>query len=260
MGGTNPKELKNLGAPNNDNLQTFPGLHAKVYLSEAGGVVCSANASNNGVGFLGETPNLLEAGIFVDAQTRTLQDACKWFEKIWGDKNSSKVDHTLLHFASVTWAARARKPIKSSNFISRAAEGTESDNAWGFVFTNTALTKKDTEEARKRNNDEKCELDYYSDFGEQDIKRWPLQFYDVHLSKGKISVGARNSLGRGTPPKRLKSIVLASIVEKPKLELSDSDRSIANEIFERLEPQHALLFSTAAELRKHLREIRKLPS
>ncbi len=54
MASTNPKELKKLNAPKNKNIRHIKALHTKVYLSKKGVVVCSANASENGVGFVGE--------------------------------------------------------------------------------------------------------------------------------------------------------------------------------------------------------------
>lgn len=70
MGGTNPSELEALGAPKNKNLRHLPGLHAKVYLSHDGLITGSANASNNGIGFI-EVARLLEAGTFHPPESET---------------------------------------------------------------------------------------------------------------------------------------------------------------------------------------------
>ncbi|MDE2116075.1 MAG: phospholipase D family protein, partial [Hyphomicrobiales bacterium] len=45
MGSTSPNELEALRAPNNPNLRYLNGLHAKVYISDKGSVVTSANMS-----------------------------------------------------------------------------------------------------------------------------------------------------------------------------------------------------------------------
>lgn len=50
LGGTSPNALRALGAPENDRLRYVPSLHAKVYISDRGAIVGSANASQNGVG------------------------------------------------------------------------------------------------------------------------------------------------------------------------------------------------------------------
>jgi hypothetical protein len=64
MGGNSQKSLKALGAPNNENLRVLDRLHAKVFWSPVGAVVCSANASANGIGSLGEPAGNLEAGVY----------------------------------------------------------------------------------------------------------------------------------------------------------------------------------------------------
>jgi hypothetical protein len=65
MGATFPPELKRLGAPHNDRLRYLNGLHAKVYISDAGAVVASANMSSNGLGFKDtRRAGLIEAGTF----------------------------------------------------------------------------------------------------------------------------------------------------------------------------------------------------
>lgn len=51
MQATTQAALIALGAPHNERLLHLDGLHAKVYLSRRGAVVCSANASSNGIGF-----------------------------------------------------------------------------------------------------------------------------------------------------------------------------------------------------------------
>ncbi len=58
MGGSNPKELRALGAPDNRRIKHLRGLHAKVYLSNKGLITNSANASNNGIGFFGSLHDL----------------------------------------------------------------------------------------------------------------------------------------------------------------------------------------------------------
>jgi hypothetical protein len=86
MGGTNPKELKELNAPDNKGLKHLPGLHAKVYISDQGLIICSANASNNGIGFL-DVPRLFEAGAFHEPGTNIYATAVRWFEGIWKKGN-----------------------------------------------------------------------------------------------------------------------------------------------------------------------------
>jgi hypothetical protein len=101
MGGSNPKELRALGAPANKGLRHLPGLHAKVYLSDLGLITGSANASNNGIGFL-ETPGLIEAATFHPPKTDPYRAASHWFEAIWGQAQA--VDEPALDRANTAWA------------------------------------------------------------------------------------------------------------------------------------------------------------
>src|SRR4029077_13895278 len=77
MGGSNPKELRNLGAPDDGRIKHLPGLHAKVYLSNRGLITSSANASNNGIGFL-VVARLVEAGTFHPPESEAYASASRW--------------------------------------------------------------------------------------------------------------------------------------------------------------------------------------
>lgn len=65
MGGTPKAALLEMGAPDNPKLLVRDGLHAKIYVSDRGAVIGSANASYNGLGLVpGASGRLVEAGIF----------------------------------------------------------------------------------------------------------------------------------------------------------------------------------------------------
>jgi hypothetical protein len=107
MGGSNPATLRALGAPNNPKIKYLDGLHAKVFLSEHGAVVGSANASNNGIGFLGEDAQLLEGGSFFTKESNAWQSITAWLDGIL--KNGSKqVDNKALNTAQCIWNSRNR--------------------------------------------------------------------------------------------------------------------------------------------------------
>lgn len=102
MGGTNPDELRKLGAPDNQNLRYIRDFHAKAYLSDNGTVVTSANASNNGIGFGGSGAGLIEAGYF----TTEIESIGDWFELQWSDAQSVN-KQTLIKCVEL-WEARKR--------------------------------------------------------------------------------------------------------------------------------------------------------
>lgn len=65
MRGTPKAALLEMGAPANPKLLVRDGLHAKIYVSDRGAVIGSANASDNGLGLVpGASGRLVEAGIF----------------------------------------------------------------------------------------------------------------------------------------------------------------------------------------------------
>lgn len=106
MGGTNPETLRALGAPKNPNLRVRNGLHAKVFLSSKGAIVGSANASNNGIGFMGGEAHLLEAGAYFSANSDTCGEIEKWLEKLSTEKMSEPLDNQALKSAQDAWSKR----------------------------------------------------------------------------------------------------------------------------------------------------------
>jgi hypothetical protein len=81
--GTNPYEveelIKYLG---NEKVKQMDSFHAKVYFSESGAVICSANLSTNGLELFNEPANQLEAGIFVENNGPEYNDVLKWYKSL----------------------------------------------------------------------------------------------------------------------------------------------------------------------------------
>ena len=71
--------LKRYGAPGNTGLRVLDGLHAKVFISRAGAVVGSANASANGIGFADRPARNREAGTFFPANSEGWHQAVAFF-------------------------------------------------------------------------------------------------------------------------------------------------------------------------------------
>src|SRR5262249_43782149 len=150
MGGSNPKELEALGAPKNKNLKHIQGLHAKTYLSDGGLIVCSANASNNGVGFV-NVPRLIEAGVFHPAQSEVYKSASRWFDAIW--ETAKPVDEGGLALARRSWPRGApgnqspppkRKPDPAS-LLDTVVDDPMRFGEVGFAFTTTTSNREDRE-------------------------------------------------------------------------------------------------------------------
>ncbi|WP_314374454.1 phospholipase D family protein [Sphingomonas paucimobilis] len=152
MGGTNPEELALLGAPDNPDLKHLRGLHAKLYLSSAGMVVTSANASNRGIGFV-EPAALTECGTFHRPDTTAFRKGAKWFDTIWG--KADMVDPEALATARAAWAKRPRHgaPKGTPSFappdtlLRRIAADPEGYRGIGVVFSSGEAGRKDVEQA-----------------------------------------------------------------------------------------------------------------
>ena len=202
MGGTNPLELEALGAPNNPKLVHLRGLHAKVYMSDLGLITASANASNNGIGFL-EVAGLVEAGTFHDAGSDVYKRAGKWFERIW--KRSSEIDPDALAAAKDAWRRRKAGARGSSDaddpksLIDQVMANPEAFRGVGFVFSSGTSTKEHREEAAAAliDNDDTLAVavlsrsarealsrwplgNMFSDWSTQDLSAWPQRFVCVH--------------------------------------------------------------------------------
>lgn len=99
MQGTPRAALEELDAPNNKRLRVRDGLHAKVFVSSHGAVVCSANGSDNGVGKVhGSGGNLIEAGVFCPPGTPIHGDSARFFEEQF--KNAHQIGNADLDRAA----------------------------------------------------------------------------------------------------------------------------------------------------------------
>lgn len=154
MGGTNPEELALLGAPYNPDLKHLGGLHAKLYLSSAGMVVTSANASNRGIGFV-EPAVLTECGTFHRPGTTAFRKGAEWFDTLWG--KAEMVDPEALATARAAWAKRPRHgapkgaPLTAppDTLLRRIAADPEGYRGIGVVFSTGEAGREDVEKAAK---------------------------------------------------------------------------------------------------------------
>lgn len=210
MGGTNPKELVALGAPDNERLKHLCGLHAKVYISDQGIIVCSANASNNGIGFL-QTPGLVEAGTFHSSTSAVYAAAATWFEEIW--ELADVVDELALGRAEEAWQHRSsnapsltRTPNPASLFDTVIANR-QRFRGVGFAFTTGSATVRQRDETALSvieddelnpvpllsANDQNAVSNWpvsnvFSEWPSEDIDRWPRRFVCVHRNgSGRLS-------------------------------------------------------------------------
>ena len=103
-GASNPEVVESLMDYYGDNIKISDTLHAKVYYTENGAIIGSANASANGLNFEGqEIMGWTEACLFIDDPI-ILQNTREWFNKIWSEgRNIGEKD---LKLAKKRWLTR----------------------------------------------------------------------------------------------------------------------------------------------------------
>jgi hypothetical protein len=80
-GACDPDEIKKMKDAGLE-IRSHRQLHAKVYFTETGAIVGSANASTNGLAMQGSFSAWREANILFD-DSATLKELRTWFDKIW---------------------------------------------------------------------------------------------------------------------------------------------------------------------------------
>lgn len=104
-GSTSPTALTALGAPTNPNLKHYSNLHSKIYLSDRGAVIGSANASAGGLHTMDRSSRMLEAGVYYDSVDSIWRQATAWFDQLF--ESSEAVDEDAVKLAQ----ARYRPPF-----------------------------------------------------------------------------------------------------------------------------------------------------
>ena len=224
MGGTNPVELEKLGVPKSRNIRHIEGLHAKVYLSDSGLVVTSANASENGVGFSQRSAKLTEAGSFAKAGSASWQAAGAWFEDQWS--TAEKITRDELDLATERWRRRQKFAPKLMDGERRLGKLGLLDNILlrpeifdGFEFV---LTTSRTDPAIIREAERKVSRALPEDDVRESGKRERLRGYDHFGGWGKtcddwpenfISVHQNDNGSFGQAGFRTPGIVIEVIVD-----------------------------------------------
>ncbi len=214
MGGTNPETIKQLGAPENPNLKHIEGLHAKVYISNSGCVIGSANASDNGVGFQNSAKHL-EAGVFHLPRSKVWEKARKWFEKTF--KVAKPLDAKAFDECERRWKNRLLAGGKAANLnalrnnwheskyggiIDMAISEPDLFHGVGIVICSGAITKakKDNLIAQSAGILKKTGGNYstminnwgdkpiFWEWDEETVKKWPREYIELHKPRNKWHV------------------------------------------------------------------------
>lgn len=110
-GATNPKEVEELiRLFGRDAVKAVSNLHAKVWLTDAGAIIGSSNASANGLGHEGtEKPvaGLVEANVRFPPLDRSMRDQWEaWFVRLWD--GGDEITKPMLNLAKKRWKERRR--------------------------------------------------------------------------------------------------------------------------------------------------------
>jgi hypothetical protein len=109
-GACNPKEVQDLlDLFGKTRVLAVDGLHAKLWLAEAGGVIGSSNASANGFGHEGdekEVTGLIEANLLIQPLGSTIErDWCRWFDaSVWA--RGKRITDNMMREAERRWRKR----------------------------------------------------------------------------------------------------------------------------------------------------------
>jgi hypothetical protein len=148
MGGTNPKVIRLLLL--NHSVKQSDLLHAKVYISDLGAVIGSANMSINGLGVEGNSgAKWEEAAIFTNDET-IIREVRSWFDNLETNEISaddleraqkkfdtrklvvSNEDVRALEFPVFTWWGHDDAKLDSSKFIGKMKLEIENESGWEY--------------------------------------------------------------------------------------------------------------------------------
>ncbi len=205
MGGCHPDALRSLGAPDDADVRYHDGLHAKVYLSDRGVVVGSANASDNGIGFGSEGAVLVEAGTFHTAASKAWTQASDWFDALHSD--ARQVDEAALERAGRLFRPRRapRAPVagRPGSLLDMIVTEPDRFDGIGFVLASTSSNDEERAAARKsaikagidrKLVKETSDNDIFVGWGRKDVLRWPTTFIELWMPKNRLYLYARTTV------------------------------------------------------------------
>lgn len=199
MGCTSPRALRKLGAPTNDRLRFHDHLHAKVYLSDIGAVIGSANMSANALGFGGKVRHR-EAAMFLDTDEDGFQEAVDWFDALYD--GSKKVNRKALKRTEERHRpgpAMVDSPsVRKSSILDLVVADPDAFGNIGFVFSDDEAKPRAVTRARqamKRSYPLRAadikewdEERMFIEWDRDDVERWPTNCIEYFRPKDELTV------------------------------------------------------------------------
>lgn len=178
-GATNPSEIEKMRSSANEKIidvRSNKKLHAKVYWTDKGCIITSANASANGLSYEGkELTGWIEAGYMV-TDKEELAEIKKWFLKtVW--KESNEITDEMLDAARELWNKKqiskkwdSRSSEKNISLLEYARKFPENiQGKISVVFYDDYIDEKTQKKAKKEYENSSAEkiktsYRYYEDF------------------------------------------------------------------------------------------------
>lgn len=262
-GGTSPHALRALGAPTNERLRHRDFLHAKVYLSTAGLVVTSANASGRALGSDHSGPLLIEAGILCQVGDEAFEPAASWFEAVWSD--SVSVDKTHIELAEARWVP-SRTLTSDGSVLGAVLADPRAFDGVGFVIVDEPNSEADASRARKaaaKSNREVSNLidwptgDMFTGWSRKDVSRWPSSFIEFYRPAGRpLRIFGRSTVLKFGTSVFTRSVPINRVAPQANVSLPVARRLDANTVSALLERfGGSRVFFSSAELARALASI-----
>lgn len=272
LGSTSPDALILLGAPRNENLRHYERLHSKVFLSEEGLVVGSANVSGAALGAGGNPASQLEAGIFHPAGSPAWIAARAWFDDLHNDAHpigEAELDRARINYRPPSSGTTAPAPRKGS-LLDIVAAAPERFAKISFVVTGEKSTEKQVREARKSAKamgsgipEKSIETwpanSIFTEWGKE-VDRWQNVFIEFWLGRRTVSVfGYRGGVFDATNGSVFGRQDWALLRRTVGIALPDRsaigpvDAPLARQL---VKPGEGVLFADGAELAKEIQRIK----
>jgi hypothetical protein len=273
MGSTSPKALEALGAPGNDDLRHHERLHAKVFISDEGLVVGSANVSNAALGTGHLSRWQLEAGTFHAAHSPAWSQAVEWFDALHG--RSPGVGQDELDWAGIVYRPPLPGPRgapRRGSLLDLVAVAPVKFAGVSFVVARMLSTDKQIKRALKsakalgtgipaKEIDAWPRSSMFTDWESTDVDKWKKTFVEFWIGPRKVSVfGYRDAIcdranGSVLGRRDWRAIARESSLDIPERQaISRLDAGLA-----RLLPADAegAIFKDGAALAKRIAELRR---
>lgn len=145
-GACNPAPIKKLRYTLKWGVKSNPRLHAKVYIFDQVAIVGSANPSANGLALEG-----MEAASWHEICVRTkdrkeIDALAAWFDELYDDLESVRVDKKTLAAAEELWSRRRRDSADIKTITARSLKAMASASDGKIVRENTHVWIYDDEE------------------------------------------------------------------------------------------------------------------